>query len=158
MLVNNKNRTSVTGVQTIRVFDGKPIASNSDLPRHAPSTKTNPQIVAFSEPDPERRMMICDAVIDLAAAFFNVSSKQLRKPGRCVQSISRVRQIAMYISHTGLGLTMTDVGRGFCRDRTTVMHACHQIEDLRDDDEFDLIVEQFNRISIAAFSVFLENK
>lgn len=109
------------------------------------------QIDLMHEPDPARRHMICEAVIDMSAAYFNVSSRQLRRPGRCVQAISRVRQVAMYVAHTGLGFTMTDVGKGFCRDRTTVMHACHQIEDLRDDEEFDAIVDQFNRIVTAAF-------
>lgn len=104
------------------------------------------------EANPQQRLMICDAMIDLAAAYFNVSSRELRQAGRCVQSISRVRQVAMYVSHTGLGLTMTDVGKGFCRDRTTVMHACHQIEDLRDDEDLDAIVEQFNHVAVAAFS------
>ena len=83
------------------------------------------------EANPQQRLMICEAMIDLSAAYFNVSSRQLRQAGRCVQSISRVRQVAMYVSHTGLGLTMTDVGKGFCRDRTTVMHACKQVKKLR---------------------------
>lgn len=107
------------------------------------------------ESDPQQRLMICEAMIDLAAAYFNICSKQLRQAGRCVRSVSRIRQVAMYVSHTGLGLTMTDVGKGFCRDRTTVMHACHQIEDMRDDEEFDAIVERFNKISLAAFSNIL---
>lgn len=107
------------------------------------------------EADPQQRLMICESMIDLSAAYFNICSKQLRRAGRCVQAVSRVRQIAMYVSHTGLGLTMTDVGKGFCRDRTTVMHACHQIEDLRDDEEFDAIVEKFNKIAHAAFSNIL---
>lgn len=158
VLIHNKSRFGVRGLQSINAFDGKLSIKRSIAPVDGPQESAEETISVLSEANPERRLMICDAVIDLAAAFFNVCSKQLRKPGRCVQSISRVRQIAMYISHTGLGLTMTDVGKGFCRDRTTVMHACHQIEDLRDDEEFDHIVEQFNRISIAAFSSFLEGQ
>ena len=41
--------------------------------------------------------------------------------------------------------------RGFGRDRTTVLHACHLIEDLRDDAEFDRIVAVAERIALAAF-------
>jgi chromosomal replication initiation ATPase DnaA len=57
----------------------------------------------------------------------------------------------MYVAHCTLGLTMTDIGTGFGRDRTTVLHACHLIEDMRDDIEFDRIVTTFERVALAAF-------
>lgn len=90
-------------------------------------------------------------MIDIAAALFNVSGRELRQPGRCVVSIARVRQIAMYIAHVTLGLSMREVGDGFGRDRTTVLYACHQIEDMRDDEEFDGIVATAERVVRAAF-------
>ena len=83
----------------------------------------------------QRIFEACDCVIDLAAAFFNVSGKELRKPGRTAEDVARVRQIAMYLAHVMLGLSMADVGKGFGRDRTTVVHACHIVEDMRDDIE-----------------------
>lgn len=43
------------------------------------------------------------------------------------------RQLAMYLCHTLLGLTLTQVGQFFGRDRTTVAHACKQVEDGRDE-------------------------
>ena len=43
----------------------------------------------------------------------------------------------MYVTHVTLGMSMPEVGRGFARDRTTVRHACHLIEDMRDDVDFD---------------------
>jgi hypothetical protein len=99
----------------------------------------------------ERVLASCECVIDLAAAFFNVPSKELRRPGRCADDVSRVRQIAMYVAHVVLGLSMAEVGRGFGRDRTTVMHACHTIEDLRDDEDADAIVVRMERVVAAAF-------
>lgn len=45
--------------------------------------------------------------------------------------------VAMYLAHTGLGYTMSEVGHLFSRDRTTVAHACQVIEDRRDDPMFD---------------------
>ncbi|MBX9464578.1 MAG: chromosomal replication initiator DnaA [Aquamicrobium sp.] len=98
----------------------------------------------------ERVPAICDAVIDIAAALFNVSGRELRHPGRSSLSVSRVRQIAMYVTHVALGLSMREVGQGFGRDRTTVLHACHQIEDMRDDQEFDGIVAMTERVMTAA--------
>ena len=93
----------------------------------------------------------CDCVIDLAAAFYNLPSRELRRPVRGTDEIARVRQIAMYVAHVVLGLTMTDIGRGFGRDRTTVMHACHLVEDLRDDRDFDQIIARTEKIVAAAF-------
>ena len=100
----------------------------------------------------EHRISLCERMIDIASAFFSVSGKELRQTGRSRTEIARVRQIAMYVTHVTLRLTMTDVGRGFRRDRTTVMHACHLIEDMRDDEEFDRIVQRFEKIARAAFA------
>ena len=94
---------------------------------------------------------VCDGVIDIAAALFNVSGRELRHPGRSGLGVARVRQIAMYVTHVSLGLSMRDVGQGFGRDRTTVLHACHLIEDMRDDAEFDGIVAMAERVVRAVF-------
>lgn len=100
---------------------------------------------------PDRIARVCDCVIDIAAALFNVSGRELRHSGRTNLDISRVRQIAMYVTHVSLGMSMRDVGQGFGRDRTTVLYACHVIEDLRDDEEFDRIVTMTERVVRAAF-------
>ncbi|MCC0044202.1 MAG: chromosomal replication initiator DnaA, partial [Brucellaceae bacterium] len=97
----------------------------------------------------ERVIETCDCVIEIAAAIFNLPSRELRQPGRCADAISRVRQIAMYVTHVVLGLSMTEIGKGFGRDRTTVMHACHLVEDLRDDDDFDQIIARAEHIVTA---------
>ncbi len=99
----------------------------------------------------ERTMEVCEAMIDICAALFNVSSKDLRQTGRNAADISRVRQIAMYVTHVSLEISMQEVGRGFGRDRTTVRHACHLVEDLRDDTDFDRAVVMTERVAIAAF-------
>ena len=98
----------------------------------------------------ERSIEICECLIDVAAALFNVSGRDIRAPGRTALRIARVRQIAMYVAHVTLQLSMTDIGRAFGRDRTTVQHACHIVEDLRDDDEFDRLVTVTERIAAAS--------
>ena len=99
----------------------------------------------------ERTVELCEAMIDIAAALFNVSSKEIRRPGRTNLGISRVRQVAMYVAHVVLKLNMTDIGKAFGRDRTTVVYACHLIEDLRDDADFDRIIIMTERVALAAF-------
>jgi chromosomal replication initiation ATPase DnaA len=99
----------------------------------------------------EEGIELCEGMIDVTAALFNVSSKEMRRTGRTASDVSRVRQIAMYVSHVVLGLSMADVGKGFQRERTTVLHACHLIEDMRDDRDFDQIIAMTERVAIAAF-------
>ncbi|MGP3712107.1 helix-turn-helix domain-containing protein [Brucella sp. RRSP16] len=99
-----------------------------------------------------RNVALCDALIDLLVAMFGVSGTELRSPLRCRREVARVRQIGMYVAHTAFGLAMRDVAAGFARDRTTVMHACHLVEDMRDDTEFDAIVSTFERIAHIAFA------
>lgn len=43
----------------------------------------------------------------------------------------------MYIAHTMFGLSMSEVAYAFSRERTTVKHACHLIEDMRENEGFD---------------------
>lgn len=104
----------------------------------------------------ERCLEICEAMIDLAAALFNVSSRELRRPGRAAAAVARVRQIAMYVTHVALGLSMNEIGRGFGRDRTTVLHACHLVEDMRDEVEFDRIVHMVEQVAQTAFGDRME--
>ena len=104
----------------------------------------------------ERTLALCEAMIDITAALFNVSGRELRKSGRSSMGISRVRQVAMYVAHVVLRLNMADIGKAFGRDRTTVLYACHLIEDLRDDEEFDRIITMTERVALAAFGSRME--
>lgn len=69
----------------------------------------------------------------------NVNS--LTAPTRGNANIARARQVLMYLAHVGCRLTLTEVGKMFQRDRTTVAHACQVVEDCREDLEFDRAVE-----------------
>jgi chromosomal replication initiation ATPase DnaA len=51
----------------------------------------------------------------------------------------------MYLAHVGCGVSLTEVGRLFERDRTTVAHACGLIEDKRDDPDFDYRLDHLER-------------
>lgn len=47
------------------------------------------------------------------------------------------RQVAMYLCHVVFEWSLARIAQAFARDRSTVAHACHSIEDRRDDDAFD---------------------
>lgn len=76
-------------------------------------------------------------VENVVAAVFQVPSfeklSEKQHAGHAVFS----RQIAMYLAHIIGGLSLSEVGRLFARDRTTVAHACALIEDRRDDPLLD---------------------
>ena len=68
----------------------------------------------------------------LVCAVFGVSRKDMRGTRRGRAEVAFARQTAMYLAHVSLGMTLSDVGHMFGRDRTTVAHACARVEDSRD--------------------------
>ncbi len=112
-----------------------------------------PVLVVANEEAPvdDRLFQLCDGVLDILSAYFNVNGRDLRSHSRCERSVARVRQIGMYVAHVALALTMSEVGRAFGRDRSTVNHACHLIEDMREDLEFDRIIQTIESIIRVAF-------
>ena len=72
---------------------------------------------------------------------FPVASIALWGVTRGSPDAALARQAAMYLAHVGCGLTFTEIGRLFHRDRTTVAHACGRIEDRRESVPFDRALE-----------------
>ena len=60
-------------------------------------------------------------------------------------------EAAMYLAHVAYGLTLTQVGTLFGRDRTTVAYAFRIVEDLRDDYVFDIFLDHLE-IAIVGFT------
>ncbi len=56
---------------------------------------------------------------------------------RGAASVAFARQVAMYLCHVAFELSLARVAIAFGRDRSTVAHACHVIEDRREDELFD---------------------
>jgi len=81
-------------------------------------------------------------VREISAHLFQVSVEELASPTRRRASAALARQVAMYVCHVTLGLSYSDVGELFGRDRTTASHACKVIEERRDEREFDELVRR----------------
>lgn len=81
------------------------------------------------------------AVTQLVAAVvaleFDVVSPHLFSPTKGPSNISFARQVTMYLVHVVYQVNLSRVARVFSRDRSTVSHACHVIEDCREDPVFD---------------------
>jgi chromosomal replication initiation ATPase DnaA len=78
---------------------------------------------------------------------FAVPVSALHSATRGPAPVALARQTAMYLAHVICGLSLTEVGRTFERDRTTVSHACALIEDRRDDQLFDQLLELLERVA-----------
>lgn len=63
------------------------------------------------------------AIDPAVAAVFEVEIADLRAPTRRSPRTAFARQVAMYLAHVVCGLSLTEVGALFARDRTTVAHA-----------------------------------
>ena len=81
------------------------------------------------------------AIDPAVAAVFDVDIGDLHAPTRSSPRAAFARQVAMYLAHVVCGLSMTEVGALFRRDRTTVAHGCGVVEDRRDDPELDARIE-----------------
>lgn len=91
----------------------------------------------ISVPEPFVRQLLDHAM----SRAFAVRSRDLWSRSRGRPAAAFARQVAMYLAHVAFGLSLTEVGHVFARDRTTVAHACSLVEDLRDDLTFDRSLE-----------------
>lgn len=94
----------------------------------------------------------------LSGYVFGVDQTDLYAPTRGVQAVSLARQVAMYLTHVSFGLSLARVANAFVRDRSTVAHACHLIEDRRDDPAFDDMLEALEIAARAAPSPVILDK
>jgi chromosomal replication initiation ATPase DnaA len=81
----------------------------------------------------------------LVGRTFSVNPAAIRARRRGEARTAFARQVAIYLTHIGFGLTLTEVAALFGRDRTTVAHACRVVERRRDEPEMDATVGMLER-------------
>ena len=87
----------------------------------------------------------CEVLEALVASAFAMSLAELRAKSRRGAAVAFARQTAMYLAHVALGLSFSEIGRAFGRDRTTVAHACRVVEERRDDSRIDTLLSRLER-------------
>ena len=92
-------------------------------------------------PGEDRSASVCRFIEALVSAALGIGLAELRASGRGRAAAAFARQTAMYLAHVHFGLTLSQVGRNFGRDRTTVAHACARVEDSRDDPKFECVLD-----------------
>ena len=82
----------------------------------------------------------------LVASVFGIAEIDLLGRSRGRARIALARQVAMYLARVVGRLRFDEVARVFGRDRSTVRHACHVVEDRRDDPDFNLTLDHLESI------------
>lgn len=76
-------------------------------------------------------------VTAIVAYALEIPIEEVCAPARGSAEAAFARQVAMYVTHVALEMSLARVAAAFGRDRSTVSHACHLIEDRRDETQFD---------------------
>ena len=96
---------------------------------------------------------IAQCAKNIACYIFDVSMREMEARTRSRAHAAFARQAAMYLCNIGQCLSLSEIGYGFSRDRTTVAHACRLIEDCREEGgDLDMLLtemEEALRLAVA---------
>ncbi len=88
----------------------------------------------------------CAAVVrDIVADAFDIAPEKILSKERGREYVARARLVAMYMLHTTCRISQKQTGPAFGRSRNAVSHACTRVEDLRDDEYADIMLDQMAR-------------
>ncbi|MER2605241.1 MAG: helix-turn-helix domain-containing protein [Siculibacillus sp.] len=90
--------------------------------------------------EPDQIAARCRCLEAVVAQAFGLTPTAMRNPSRGHAPVAFARQIAMYVAHVWFAMSLSEVGRRFERDRTTVSHACRIVEERREDPRIDRVV------------------
>jgi chromosomal replication initiation ATPase DnaA len=77
------------------------------------------------------------ALLKIIAAVRGIPLYDLLDRRRGIAPVCQARQLAMYLVYVTLSRPQEEVARIFDRQRSTVAHACHVIEDMREAPEIE---------------------
>jgi chromosomal replication initiation ATPase DnaA len=90
----------------------------------------------------ERSVAYAAITRGLVALVFGVSPQELVSASRSQARVAFARQVAMYLTHVVFGISLARVGAAFGRDRTTASHACRVIEQARENEDIDEVLDR----------------
>ena len=79
------------------------------------------------------RLVTIDNIKRQVSTYFNIRVADLSSPRR-TRSLARPRQIAMALAKELTQHSLPEIGHGFGKDHTTVLHACRKVAELRKED------------------------
>jgi chromosomal replication initiation ATPase DnaA len=102
------------------------------------------------------RARITQESLTIVAGRCGVNKYSLAE-GKRSADIAFARQLAMYLCHVVADMSLREVAQAFKRDRTTVSHACHVIEDRRECPIFDQLVESIEEEIRARIRIIIDD-
>ncbi|CAI8206527.1 MAG: Chromosomal replication initiator protein DnaA [Alphaproteobacteria bacterium] len=84
-----------------------------------------------------RRRAQYNLVLSYMASAHRTKPEFLLTHNRGSKHLSDARHIANYLAHVVFGINFTDISKMAARDRTSIAHGCHRVEDLRDLPHYD---------------------
>lgn len=112
----------------------------------------NPPPPALAPPGAMPLVQACRIVRHVVAELVMMTNDRVTMRRDRRRMMCHIRQIAMYVCHVSLSIPLSEIGDAFGRDRTTVSHACHVVEDRRDDTGYDELVSTVERLVSAIFA------
>src|SRR5437667_12379045 len=107
----------------------------------SPASDAGPLWPAGRRPSRRTAQRFCDLAAIATAAAFALPVGEVIATTRRAPSAAFARQCAMYLAHVAFGLSFSEIGRAFGRDRTTAAHACRLVEDRRDDPAVEALLD-----------------
>lgn len=95
--------------------------------------------VAARRASPVSKIVVVEQLVIQA---FGLDVPTLISDRRGRAPVALARQVAIYLLHVHLGMTLTAAAWHFRRDRTTAGHACRRVEDRREDGNVDRMIEE----------------
>jgi len=95
--------------------------------------------------------LVCRICAQITTEMVMLASHRIQMRRDRRRTLCHIRQIAMYVCHVALQIPLCEIAKAFGRDRTTVGHACHVVEDRRDDPAFDEFVAAVERTVNSVF-------
>ena len=92
--------------------------------------------IEFEQPDALMPLRAGMTQIVVAHAY-GVPLDELRAPSRGAKQAALARQVAMHLAHIVFAMSLSNVARGFGRDRSTFCHAIQRVEAMREDPELN---------------------
>ena len=100
-------------------------------------------LLRLGNPDQEvvRQFACLSLVVANISLVHRIPINAIMDSRRGRKKVSEARQLSQYLCHIGFQQSFSDIGKSFKRDRTSVSHACQQIENMRDTDNYDLATD-----------------
>lgn len=90
--------------------------------------------------DHDRTIPALVIVDELVARTYRMPRSALYADTRCRKTVAFARQVAMYLAHVSLSYPLKQIAGHYGRDRTTVAYACRVVEDRREEEETELLI------------------